>query len=183
MNALEHQLDYPFADTLPAAGDVRGRARRALAAHAVAVLARSHQPLAAARRDRRAGRLDDRRLRDRVGCDPHALGADLRHASRRPARAARARHALPPRSLRPRELAVRRRRQGPLERAVVDDARRVHVRLPDGGRQRSNAGGAAAADHSRAMATDPAALDKLRNRRNYSDLVPAVPPLSAPARR
>ncbi|WP_446903376.1 MBL fold metallo-hydrolase [Burkholderia sp. YIM B11467] len=42
----------------------------------------------------------------------------------------------------------------------------------------SNAGGAAAADHfARHGLTDPAALDKLRNRRNYySDLVPAVPP-------
>ena len=60
----------------------------------------------------------------------------------------------------------------------MDDARRVHVRLPDGGRQRLERRRRAAADHfARHGATDPAALDKLRNRRNYySDLVPAVPP-------
>lgn len=42
----------------------------------------------------------------------------------------------------------------------------------------SNAGGAAAAEHfARHGLADPVALDKLRNRRSYySDLVPAVPP-------
>src|SRR5256885_3753854 len=62
--------------------DPAGRARRALAAHAAAVCARSHQPLAARRRIRRKRGLDIHRLRHRGRRHARAVGAYLRRTHR-----------------------------------------------------------------------------------------------------
>ena len=121
MNALEHQLDYPFNDTLPEAGHaMEVDARRVLAAHAAAVRAGSHQPVAAARRDRRRSKgwtvvsiaaSRQTTITGRTGsrCSTSVPG--------RPAGAARDRHALPSGSHRPRALDLRGRRQEALGRA------------------------------------------------------------------
>src|ERR1700682_1921843 len=112
------------AGTRPQAGSGAGRV---LAAHAAAVRARPYQPVAARRRDRWRERVDDHRLRDRIGHDQGALGARVRYAARRPAGAARDCHALSSGPSGARALALRRRRARALARAALDDARRIHA--------------------------------------------------------
>lgn len=179
MNALEHQLDYPFADTLPAAGD----------AFEVAPGVRwLRMPLPFS-----LDHINLWLLRDEIDGQAGWTVVDCGIASD-----AIRRHW---------EQIFDAHLDGlPVLRVIVTHCHPDHFGLAnwlcEGGDKRrwnvrlwmtlgeymfgclmaagngSNAGGAAAADHfARHGLTDAASLDKLRNRRSYySDLVPAVPP-------
>ena len=99
MNELESQLHYPLGDAMPEPGASAGSgARRALDPDVAAVRAQPHQPVAAARRDRRPAGLDRRRLLHRARRVQGAVGADVRDPARGPADPARDRdpHASGP---------------------------------------------------------------------------------------
>ena len=108
-NECSNVRGHPSRSRLPGrraarawAGD-RNRARRALAAHAAALRARSHQSLAAPRIRRR---VHARRLRLRRHRDAHALGASRRDDPPRHADPQHRRDALPSRSRGQRGVAL-----------------------------------------------------------------------------
>ena len=179
MNALEHQLDYPFADTLPAAGDTFEVAPGVRWLRMPLPFSLDHINLWLLRDE-----IDGQAGWTVVDC---GISSDAIRTHW--------------------EAIFDRHLDGlPVLRVLVTHCHPDHFGLAnwicEGGDQGrwnarlwmtlgeymfgclmaagngSNAGGAAAADHfARHGLTDPVALDKLRSRRSYySDLVPAVPP-------
>src|SRR5438132_2766353 len=149
------------------------RARHRLAAHAAAVSAQPHQPVAA--RGRR--RLDHRGHGRRARRHARPVGAHLRDVPRRPARASRARHTLPSGPHRQRGLA-----HGAVEDRALVHAGRVALRAvrlaqPRGGRLRA-APRAFPASRLRprgARAARPARQSLSEPRARGADRVPAHP--------
>lgn len=179
MNALEHQLDYPFADTLPAPGDTVEVAPGVNWLRMPLPFSLDHINLWLLRDE-----IDGQAGWTIVDC---GIATDEIRAHW--------------------EQLFDTKLDGlPVLRVLVTHCHPDHFGLADwlcegGARARwqvrlwmtlgeyafgcllaggngSNAGGAAAAEHfARHGLADPVALDKLRNRRSYySDLVPAVPP-------
>src|SRR5438309_4129203 len=149
------------------------RARHRLAAHAAAVSAQPHHPVAA--RGRR--RLDHRGHGRRARRHARPVGAHLRDVPRRPARASRARHALPSGPHRQRGLA-----HGAVEDRALVHAGGVALRAgrlaqPRGGRLRA-APRAFPASRLRprgARAARPARQSLSEPRARGADRVPAHP--------